>query len=1035
MIGFGYFCRRLKFASFERSSIFGQNQFSSLMLKPFIRLVGLAVLLATFSCQRPKKGVGEAISPFGGTDTAQVDIVLAGMSLEEKIGQLLIWEAPLTDSLSRDDVFRKTHAGLVGGLLLRDLHLADFLYAADSLRRSAPLPLFMATDQKVSLNNQFKGIQKYPTPASLATIDSTDLNIYLEQNYLNQCKALGINFSLSPTLKSDDAASQSFDFQTFEEKEADRFTRSKRVMSLLRFNRILAVGDALQQFEFIANDSLRKVALHGVLEHTHAGMGGLVVDDSALDQDTLRKLPADYPRKYLSRHLDFKGLMVVNLGENEPVEQKLLSGAELLVTADIEKVFKAFEKLLTQGKITPQDLDQRVRRVLLAKSWVHGGELPVKLSILPHDSLTHKPVKFVSISEKRKPTIVPQSIPRPKNLDAKVDKMVCYFEDPRWSFFIGRMFENSVLVARDAAEVLPLKSIYETDYQVFRYSQRRFDDFEQLFSKYANFRSFNRPIPASGELQALSFEPTKRIPAAIVLLDSIDLQPGFHKEFIESVNALSALSQVVVLNFGNPKNLRLFDKMVACVQIFEKNKFTEAYAAQLIFGGVTSEGRLPLTVDETMPYNASVRSKPVRLSYGLAEKTGIASESLVGINAIAETAIQNGVFPGCQVAVAKDGQVIFSKSFGHFTYGKTAQPVSNTDLFDIASVTKVAATTLAAMHLVEEQKLDINGKVSDYVKVSAGSAVGNIKLKELLLHQSGLQAQMPLSKFFSGKNVPAKGCNDYFCRKRKGAYNVKVADGLYFRNSFQDTILKRVFRLPVSAKPKFRYSDVNFYLLKQVVETVANTPLDKYVFEKIYRPLGLRNIAFKPLEKFSKTRILPTEQDNYWRKTLVQGYVHDPSVALMGGVGGSAGIFSNAEDLAVIFHMLLEGGLYGGYQFFGKNTVDDFVTNKYTNHRGLGFDKPTKRRYPTYASKASPKSFGHTGFTGTCVWVDPELRLVYVFLSNRVNPSSRNGKIFTEGIRSRIHDVVYNAFGTFDSSLPELDVEEEIIEVEEGAGG
>jgi CubicO group peptidase (beta-lactamase class C family) len=181
---------------------------------------------------------------------------------------------------------------------------------------------------------------------------------------------------------------------------------------------------------------------------------------------------------------------------------------------------------------------------------------------------------------------------------------------------------------------------------------------------------------------------------------------------------------------------------------------------------------------------------------------------------------------------------------------------------------------------------------------------------------------------------------------------------------------------------------------------------------------------------------VPTEQDNYWRKTLVQGYVHDPCVALLGGVGGSAGVFSNAEDLAVLFQMLLEEGEYGGTQFFDKNTVEGFVSvQNGINHRGLGFDKPTKRRYPTYSPHASPKSFGHTGFTGTCVWVDPEQRLVYVFLSNRVNPSSRNGKIFTENVRSRIHEVVYSSFGSFDSSLPALLESEEEIELEEGAGG
>ncbi len=1008
-----------------------------MLSKTLIRLTGLALFLSVLSCQRTKRGPGEAVMPFSGADTSQVDMVIANMSLEEKIGQLIVWDVAMSDSLGRTAVFEKTDAGMVGGLLLRNLTVADFLYATDSLKRSADLPLFLATDQKIALHNQFMGLQRFPSPVSIAAIDSTELHAFLEKKYIEQCKALGINLSLNPSFRRLDDSLQVFDNQVFEQNDSALAWRTSRMFQALNDQRILAIGDAFQNFKFIANDSIRQLEMADLLNPIRAGLPGLILDGSALESDTIKKLPADYAKHYFNRFLKFKGMMTVKLRPDESPETLLLAGADLLITPDAAAVYRTVSQLMDTGKLTELDLNARVRRVLLAKAWAGGGKLPVKFSNHPHDSVTHKPVRFVSIGAKREvPMMVPIFRPRPTNLDAKVDKTVCYFEDPRWDYFIGRLFENSVVLARDHSEILPLKGLYDTDFQVFKYTMSSFKDFNLLFSKYANHRTIGQNIPTSGELKAFEFETSTRQPTAILLLDSIELRPGFHKQFIESVNAAAMQGKVIVVNFGYPKNLHYFNNSVACVQVFERNKFTEAFAAQLLFGGVSSGGMLPLNINESLGFGMSVRHKPVRLGFTSAEEAGIASERLVGINAIAESAIDHGVFPGCQVAVAKDGQVIYSKSFGNFTYSKTAQPVGNEHLYDIASVTKVAATTLAVMKLVENGQLNLNGKVADYLDVPSNSAVGYIKIKELLLHQSGLQAQMPLSKFFSGKNVPAKGCNDYFCRKRKGSYSIKVADGLYFKSSFRDTVSKRVFNLAVNPKPRFRYSDVNFYLLKRIVEDVSKTPFDQYVFEQVYRPLGLRNITFNPLYSFPKSQIVPTEQDNYWRKTLVQGYVHDPSVALMGGVGGSAGLFSNAEDLAVIFHMLLEGGIYGGMQFFEQKTVDDFVDSKYANHRGLGFDKPTKRRYPTYSPHASPKSFGHTGFTGTCVWVDPDQRLVYVFLSNRVNPSSRNGKIFTEGIRSRIHEVVYSAFGSYQNSLPELEeTEEETIEIEEGAGG
>ncbi|MEK7253293.1 MAG: serine hydrolase, partial [Bacteroidota bacterium] len=280
------------------------------------------------------------------------------------------------------------------------------------------------------------------------------------------------------------------------------------------------------------------------------------------------------------------------------------------------------------------------------------------------------------------------------------------------------------------------------------------------------------------------------------------------------------------------------------------------------------------------------------------------------------------------------------------------------------------------------------------------------------------------------RNVPTKGCNDYFCKKPSPYFNVQVDEDLFLRNDHPDSIWARAMRLPVSTKKYYHYSDVNYFVLQKVVENLTQQPLDYFVSETFYHPLGLRRTTFKPSIRFEKWQIVPTEQDRLWRKDLVHGYVHDPAAALLGGVAGSAGVFANAEDLAALFQMMLNEGNYGGAQFFQPETVQEFAIKKHGIHRGFGFDKPVNRRFPTYSPHVSPETYGHTGFTGTCVWVDPKSRLVYVFLSNRVHPNARNGKIFTEGIRSRIHEVVYDAMGTFEGVVPELSIESEILEGE-----
>lgn len=998
----------------NRTMIFSKNS----LTYPLLGILMLA--LVQTGCHRPETTPDvEVTFPFEGVDSAQLEAVLEDLSLDEKIGQLIVWETSLPDSLQKATAIQQVANGTVGGFLMENLPFTDFMYLSDSLKRSAKLPLFLGTREKVSLHNQFSYLPRFPLPASLASIDSAGLHRLLERHYLRQCKALGINFALGPTLKTDDPEQPAFDFQTFEDDETTLQARSERMVKRLEKNRILAIGDSFSEFQFVRTDSIRDSLLHRFLSFTRAGLPGLVVDDKAFQADTLRVTPAHFVKNYLKKYLDFNGLMVTQLAPGESPEQKLLEGTDLFITPDAGSTFEAISKLVASDKISLQDLDRRVRLVLKAKAWVNGGRLPVELTVFPVDSVQQQ-VRLVSLAEKRSPRIYSQPMPRPANFSDQVEEILCYFEDPGWGYFIGNLFENSVILARDDEQRLPFKSIYSTDFQLLAYSGQPFRTFEGFFSKYADFQKTDFKTPPSGELTPVNLTQAGESTAAVILLDNMDLLPGFHRAFIESVNALGERSKVVLVNFGNPKNLRFFSKNISCIQVFERNGWTEGYTAQLLFGGVPAVGRLPLTVGENLLFGAAVHTPVLRLAFSPSEKTGIAPERLVGINAIAETAIDKGVFPGCQVAVAKDGQVIYSQAFGQHSYGKKQREVRTTDLYDIASVTKIAATTLAVMKLAESQKIDLKGHVGDYLRLSNNAAIRNISVKDLLLHSSGLQAQMPIGKFYSHRNVPARGCNSIYCRTRRGAYSIKIADGLYLRKDYPDTIWSRVFKLPAYSKKQFRYSDVNFFLLQKIVETQSKTTLDDFVSENIYHPLGLRRILFNPMEKFGRDEIVPTEKDNYWRKTLVHGNVHDPAAALMGGVGGNSGVFANAEDLAALFQMLLNDGTYGGIQFFEPGTIHDFTITKNVNHRGLGFDKPANRRYPTYSRSSSPDSYGHTGFTGTCIWVDPEQKLVYVFLSNRINPSARNGKIFTEETRRRIHEVVYDALGTFEAKLPEL---------------
>ncbi len=429
---------------------------------------------------------------------------------------------------------------------------------------------------------------------------------------------------------------------------------------------------------------------------------------------------------------------------------------------------------------------------------------------------------------------------------------------------------------------------------------------------------------------------------------------------------------------------------------------------QVLFGGLSAKGRLPVTASDRYKYGlGNYSGPPIRLSYGLPEELGMSSASLQSIDQIAHQAIEAHATPGCQVLIARQGKVIFQQNYGYHTYDNR-QPVTDTSLYDLASITKVAATTLTLMYLTDLGQFNLDLTLSDYMPQLQGTPLQGLPVRDVLTHTAGLTAWIPFYRSTINDSI----IDIYYCSVEDESFCVPVTDGYYMRGDYRDSILSLIAFSELEEPGKYRYSDLGFYLFRQIIENTALMPIQTFVQEMFYRPLGLRYLTYLPLEKFPAAQIVPTENDLVFRKQLLQGHVHDPGAAMFGGVSGHAGLFGTANDLAVLMQMLLNGGSYGGEHFLDREVIHEFTRRQNNrSRRGLGWDKPemdSRRDGPT-SRYASARTFGHTGFTGTCVWVDPEYDLIYVFLSNRIHPDQENRKLIRMDVRTRIQDVLYQA--------------------------
>ncbi|KKN38812.1 hypothetical protein LCGC14_0749750 [marine sediment metagenome] len=471
-------------------------------------------------------------------------------------------------------------------------------------------------------------------------------------------------------------------------------------------------------------------------------------------------------------------------------------------------------------------------------------------------------------------------------------------------------------------------------------------------------------------------------------------------------------SNLILSVFAKPYallDIPSFKNIDGVVVAYQNSDIAQERTAQFIFGALPAKGRLPVTAHPDFPVNQEIKLKSLmRLGYSYPERGGFNAEKLAQVDTLVQHGLDSLMFPGAQVLIARKGKVIYNKAFGKPTYD-AEDSITTESIYDLASITKILATLPMVMKMDEEGDIALNNTFQELLPEYADTELQNVTVLKALSHYGRLPAWIAFYVDTLDKN--RKPSEEYYREAPMDGFHIKVTDKLYLTDAYKDSIYNRIGRQDLKSN-RYRYSDVAYYVMKEFIEAKKKRPLDVLANDFLYGPIGATHTSYNPLEKFPQNRIVPSEVDNYYRYQTVQGYVHDMGAAMQGGVGGHAGLFSNAGDVAKIMQMYLQEGFYGGTRFLDSRTVKKFNTCYFCDNkvrRGVGFDKPQIEGSGPTCGCVSRKSFGHSGFTGTYTWADPEQEIVYVFLSNRTYPSASNTLLITSGLRTRIQEKIYEA--------------------------
>ena len=1006
----------------------------------------MLVLITGFSVNKHTRNVVPATAapvfaanPFDNLHTPWVDSVFNSLTPDQRIAQLFF--AAAYSNLG------KNHVDAITGYI-DEYHIGGLIFFQGGPKRQSLLtnryqalaktPLLIAMDAEWGLGMRLDSCVSFPRQMTLGAIEDINLIYRMGLEIGEQCRRIGVHLNFAPVADvSNNPLNPVIGTRSFGENSSDVARRGLMYMAGLQQQRILT---AAKHFPGHGNTSVDSHYALPVMTASYAGFdslewrpyremmrnhltGVLAAHIHVPALDSTPGLATSLSHRVLTDilrdSLHFNGLIYTDAlnmkgvtGYFQPGElevRALEAGADvLLMPVDIPKAIASVREAVEAGRIEREQVETSCRRILAAKEWT---------------GLNHyRPVDTA--------------------------RLMARLNSAGTDLLNRQLVEASLTVVQNHDSILPLKRLDREKTAILITGTARINNFLRTLTLYEENDYYFLDGNTTKQNENALFDKLKMYSRVIVGIHNTVSTPGRNYGISPNVSAfvgrLTASTNVVLCLFAPPYALSSFtnrDNMSAIVVSYQETPLTQDYTAQLLYGAIAGRGSLPVSVDSLFHYRKGIKTAGGwRLKYSIPEEVRVLSGKLTSIDTMVQNAIHVRAIPGCQILAARNGIVFFKKEYGQTRYDLKNEPVDPLHIYDLASVTKIAATLPAMMLLYDRGKIRLRDRIADYLPELKGSDKERITMIDLLTHQARLQPHIPFylntiepldsdKKLISGTAGPLHTIylgprawlnsrrrykDGFFVSSEDAKHRLQVASDMYLINSYRDTIFNGIRDSKLLAQKKYAYSDLGFIMLTEVIERLGGYPLEDYAAQHFYNRLGAATLGYLPVKRFPQGRMIPTANDTLFRNQWLQGHVHDENAALMGGVSGHAGLFGNANDVAKLMQMYLNMGTYGGEFYIREKTLTEFISRPFArqgNRRGIGFDKIelSPGLNDLLGKNASKNSFGHTGFTGTMVWMDPDNGLLFVFLSNRICPEPANNKLNTTKLRARIYEVLANA--------------------------
>lgn len=940
-----------------------------------------------------------------------VDSVFNTLSPDERIAQLIMVAAWSNRGVEHQrEITRMISEKKIGGLVFFQGGPGRQVALINKYQAISKVPLLIAIDAEWGLGMRLDSTLSYPYQMALGAVQDNNLIYEMGRQVGQQLKRTGIHVNFAPVVDvNNNPGNPVINYRSFGEDKLNVAAKGIAYMKGLQDENVLATakhfpghGDTDADSHYAlpvinhGRERLDSLELYPFRELIRNGIGGVMVahlNIPALDASGLPStLSAPIITGLLKNELKYKGMIVTDAMNMKGVtgsrpagvadKDAILAGNDVLeFTEDVDRTISEIRRAIKEGRISQQAIDDKCRKMLAVKYWAGLNKF--------------KPITTDNIVE-----------------DVNM---------PEHRLLRRKLVEASLTVLKNDGELIPLRSLDKVRVASLSIGAQTTTVFQSTLGLYTDVKHFNLPSQASASQVDSVRRMLRDFDVVIMGIHDRGLRPlnrlEMSADVMQLIADISGQDNSVLAVFKNPyvlATIRGVANAKTLVVAYQDDVDTQDLAAQLIFGGIGAHGRLPVSIGNLFRAGDGIDVQGgIRFGYTLPEDVGMDSKTLVnGIDSLVAQALDYKAIPGCQVLVARDRKVVFHKAYGLHSYSDTVK-VKLTDLYDLASVTKISTSMAALMKLYDEGKFKTDATLGDYIPKFKRSNKADIPLYDILTHQGRL---IPFIPFYQ-RTVKKNGSYKWATIKKDSSerFPIKLTDGLYLYRKYPDKMIDGIRKSALRPDKKYVYSDFFFMLAPRVVESRIDQTFDEYLQTNFYSRLGATTVTFNPRQKYPLSRIVPTENDYLFRRKPVHGTVHDENAAMMRGVSGHAGLFANANDLAKLMQMYLDMGEYGGERYINESTLRDFTRTQFPesgNRRALGFDKPNLEYAGVNnntAKDASPNSFGHTGFTGTFAWMDPDSGLLYIFLSNRVLPTRDNTRLYRLNTRTQIQQVMYDA--------------------------